>query len=101
VVEAASNGASALLNYYEDLDTYWSDSNCNFDYSSLPDANRFNKSSKEGCKAECEDNWWCTNFTYYPSSGSCYLFNRHDSSTAAETQCSSSEGAISGYWSSS
>lgn len=99
MVGAASNGAHALLEYTEYSDTWFSDdSDCDLKYSSLPDANRSTESSKDDCKARCEDNWWCSNFTYYPS-GSCTLFNRNDADTAADYRCDSSKGAVSGWYS--
>lgn len=96
MVESASNGAKALLAYTEYEDTFWDDSSsCRSDYSSLPDDNRSTASSTSDCKAQCEDKWWCTNFTYYPSSEKCYLF----SDSTFDYKCDSTKGGIAGVWS--
>ncbi len=99
-MESASNTAKELLTYDQYEDAFWAaSSSCRSDYSSLPDDNRSTASSTSGCKAQCEDKWWCTNFTYYPSTEKCYLFSGLFSDSTANHKCDSSKGGIAGSWS--
>ena len=98
-MEVGSGTGHALLKYTEYPDTFFSaSSSCSNDYSWLPDDNRSEESSMDDCKVRCEEKIWCTDFTYYPSSNSCTLFNKNDDATAATWECSSSKGAISGSY---
>lgn len=69
----------------------------------LPSANQSNQQSKDNCKGQCEAQTWCTNFTYEPdwTGNNCFLFDYNDATygTNATYECTSSYGAVSGWYS--